>query len=363
MQIKQNSKLNACICRFIMIGANGLVDFYSDLVDILYSHSTEYSPPSTSSSSDHEFSLQKMDEKSLTDSLNQLFDGTMYKTNIDPYDDNDVIVYAIPTFQPSKSFLKNNQLSFMQDIEVTRNILFTTKKYFPKASVYISSAYLNPTTFMMKALEKFGLKDGQCDNKNGGSAYLLSAAPSSHGFKQKKNDAVNGSGKGWVPSVFLRLAEEISSKINPNGGKILLYDRDGFTFHAKGLWLTSGCTSTTSSNNNSMKENLNDDSQLRIESCQIDESENDLVASIIGSSNFGSRSELLDWESNCILVMNPVSKNEKVVNLKNAVAGDWNSMLKHCVEFGSRDDLKAGSQMNANWFISKMATKLARKYF
>mmetsp|Transcript_17518 Transcript_17518/g.20909 ORF Transcript_17518/g.20909 Transcript_17518/m.20909 type:complete len:204 (-) Transcript_17518:11-622(-) len=107
----------------------------------------------------------------------------------------------------------------------------------------------------------------------------------------------------------------------------MLYEPKGWTFHAKGLWLT-----TTSSSNSTVASNLseegdvgvkdggasrnrgggvdssaipndNDEAQNRMTTTDYDDSI--MLASIVGSGNFGSRSENLDFESNCILVVNP----------------------------------------------------------
>ena len=338
------------------IGANGLVDFYSELLDILFDHSTEYHPSLlTPHTSNHNYrskieSKVSIDDLSFITALNQLFDGTNHK--IDEKSLDSAFAFAVPTFQPTQNFMKrnNNLISFPQDIDVTRNTLFTTKQCFPHSSVYLSSAYLNPTPFLMEAIKRFGVLDKSSKSRSSnGASYLMTAAPNSHGFKpKKKNDSVNGSGKGWVPSVFLKLAEDISSIIS---GKILLYDREDFTFHAKGLWLTEGHSK------------LNQADESRRGQIIVD-SENDLLATVIGSSNFGARSEVLDWESNCILVMNPlVSSHKEARTLRSDIAGEWNSMLEHCTDLGSRKDLKVDNERNLNWLISNVATQLARTFF
>lgn len=358
-------------------GANGLVDFYSDLIDILYDHSTEYEPSATSKSSKSDATTVTstpgnigMNEESLIKALNELFDGSKNSLSISEqqlllkqqeYKEENhkkTFAFAIPTFQMSKDFVKRNSniISFPQDVDVIGDMLCTTWNCSPHSCVYVSSAYLNPTPFFMSAIEKFG----SSSTKDGGASFLLSASPTSHGFKpKKKNDAVNGNGKGWIPSVFLNLAEEIHSKIKHNGGKILLYHREGYTFHAKGIWVTSGLSSSIKNTQSS----LGVDKDKSLEEGRIVNPESDLIASVIGSSNFGSRSEMLDWESNCLLVMNPSVCDKKANDAKAAIAGDWNNMLKHCIELGSREDLKSTSDMSMNGMLSKVAIQIARKFF
>ena len=325
-----------------------------------------------------------MNEESLTKALNKLFDGSKNSISVFQQQQDHTVenhknafAFAIPTFQTSKDFAKRNSnlISFPQDMKVIRDTLRTVRNCFPNSSVYISSAYLNPTPLLMSAIEKFSsssnkndshnsLNQSQNDNdkvqkrrKDGGASFLLSASPTSHGFRPKnKDDAVNGSGRDWIPSVFLKLAEDIHFKIKQNGGKILLYHREGYTFHAKGIWVTSGCDTSSRSY-------LEGEKGKSLGEAEIADPESDLIASIIGSSNFGSRSEVLDWESNCLLVLNPSACDKKSNNVKAAIAGDWNNMLKDCLDLGSREDLKSSSTMSVNDLLSNVATQIARKFF
>lgn len=333
------------------------------MIDVLADHSTKYDPSSSDSSNG---ARSELNEASLSNALSKLFDGSNSLVPSDNPGTNSCVeeafAYAVPTFQPSQSFLERNTLSFPQDIEVIRNLLFSTWDCFSNSKVHLSSAYLNPTPLFMSALGKYGSKktdnpttDQVDKERENGAAFLLSAAPSSHGFKQKnKDDAVNGSGRGWVPSVYLKLAEEVNAKFSHGGGKLLLYERDGFTFHAKGIWLTSGTGSKV------LKQSSINNLQ---EKCKISEPENNLIATVVGSSNFGSRSEIIDFESNCILVMNPHIKNEKATNVKRAIAGEWNSMLNYCVELGSRPDLKIDKATDMIGFVRDAALQVVRKFF
>jgi hypothetical protein len=338
-----------------------LVDFYSDLIDILYEHSTEFSDP-VAKLTTSQFN-EGVNKELLSEALNRLFDGTRSSLEMIENENlrscNKSFAFAIPTLQPSEQYVTYNRLTFEQDINVTRDLLSAIWNLHSRSSVHLSSAYLNPTAFLMSVLEKFGSQQQQHE----GAAYLLSAAPTSHGFKPKKmKDGVNGSGRDFIPSVFMRLAEQINEKITSNGGRILLYEKNGHTFHAKGLWVTSNssCSPVSSIKNVGDKDS---NSSTDIDSCKIIKAEHNLVASIIGSSNFGSRSETLDWESNCILVMNPNAKDEKSVVAKSIIASDWNNMLEHSVQYGSREDLKVKPDLSVSGFVSHAATKIASKYF
>ena len=342
-------------------GANGLVDFYSDLIDILYDHSIPYDPKNENGRRKRTTTATKENQKSLNDALVKHFDGSdmffHFNDENEMILDKDVVAYAIPTFQPSKRFLQQHQQQFRipQDVHVIRDTILAVKDCFPtNSALFISSAYLNPTTLLMSAIEKFTSVGG------GNSAYLLSAAPTSHGFKpKKKDDAVNGSGRGWIPSIFMKLAHEVDLKLSSSGsGKVLLYEREGYTFHAKGLWLTS---SFSSYSENAESSNA---SKCQKGRKNITDPGNNLLVSVIGSSNYGSRSEVLDFESNCILVMNPMANNcAKSKQVKAAIAGDWNCMLDRHVEYGSRDDLGLEKSSYVNSFVKGIVTQVVRRFF
>ncbi len=346
-------------------------------------HSTEYDPRNMSNSnSDIEINHanSKTYEDSLLKELSNLFDGNAFEFDEENKEIcNRAFAYAVPTFQPSQNLFKHKQFSFPKDIDVVRNVLLTMLELNPNSSIYISSAYLNLTPFLMSAIEKFGkrISNDNCTSTDEkgvhGSAFLLTASPSTHGFKpKKKNDGVNGSGRGWIPFIYLKLAREMYSKIKPNGGKVLLYDRDGHTFHAKGMWLASNCSEGGSRSIDGFGGSHLSGSDLA--DWEISEPENTLMATVIGSSNFGSRSEILDIESNCIIVMNPLvdnTDNEGVSVVKKIIANDWNDMLGYCVDLrGSGDNAKkqqVASPTDAascvTGFMQSMAKRMLRKLF
>ena len=101
---------------------------------------------------------------------------------------------------------------------------------------------------------------------------------------------------------------------------MLLYERPGWTFHAKGVWITANDPDTT------RRELIHDPTTI--------------VSTIIGSGNYGARSEDLDVESNCIIVFN--NAQSKTEPIQQSVANDWNNMCKHSTvsdDLDSRDDV------------------------
>ena len=149
----------------------------------------------------------------------------------------------------------------------------------------------------------------------------------SHGFAPKKQTQSKHNTVGLVdkikssiPEAFLTLVKEASQSIIACGGKVLLYERPGWTFHAKGVWITTNDPDTT------RRELIHDPTTI--------------VSTIIGSGNYGARSEDLDVESNCIIVFN--NEQSKTVPIQQSVANDWNNMCKHSTvsdDLDSRDDV------------------------
>lgn len=295
-------------------GGGGLVDFYSNLCGILCEYSIRYDEQSNDKRVNNLSSLfsvigEKDRKQKLELSLMQLFDGSNY--NMNEVEDDQIVAYAIPTFQMPQSFL-GRSLRFQSDTETTRNLLLLSNSERYPASVHLSSAYLNLTPRMLSVLTKYG--------KQNDKAYILTAGELSHGFAPKagshsKSHSFIDKIKTQIPTAFFTLVKEISQGILSSGGKVLLYNRTGWTFHAKGIWIASN------DEHHSNSERINNPSSL--------------VANIIGSGNYGARSEDLDVESNCILVFND-NRSEgvdgNVCKVKESVAAEWNNMCDSCNE-------------------------------
>lgn len=251
-------------------GGGGIVDFYADLIDILCKHGYRYRDSSKAASS-------TKDE--LLASLSQLFCGEDALVE----ESDDIVAYAVPTFQAPEGFFPSS-LDFPTDAELTRNLLSTAHEMDSATTVQLASAYLNPTPKLTSTLSMFqGL-------------HLLTAGPKSHGFAPKPNQPRRGD---WVPSIFSALYADLETRL-PHAD-FWYYERNGWTFHAKGLWI-------------------------------LDRNES-LVAAVVGSGNYGARSEVMDVESNTILVFSNESSS-----LQMELAAEWKSMCQyahqgHAVEF------------------------------
>ncbi|KAL3823075.1 hypothetical protein ACHAXA_011127 [Cyclostephanos tholiformis] len=330
-------------------GAGGLVDFYADLCDVLCEYAIRYDGgrttrggltsmrggPSTMMSTRNGDEGAK--KRKLATSLTRLFDGRNHCCDLE-INDKGVVAWAIPTIQiPTK--LLGGPIGVPSDAEVTRNLLSAALECDVSASVRLSSAYLNPTQELMSILKMFGRRD------NIGATYILTAGEVSHGFAPKtRGGDTHGKRKlgvveyikATIPRAFLTLAKETARSIMSSGGKILLYERLGWTFHAKGIWITSN-------------DDDKDDDHVAASSRrwrdrrhpELIDNPSSLLATVIGSSNFGSRSETLDLESNCILIFN--DSNGTDGSVKESVAAEWNELCE------SSNDLKdAGVDVDGN---------------
>ena len=293
-------------------GGGGLVDFYADLCDALCSYSIKYDGQSTLLSTQNNDSRKK---QQLESSLTRLFVDEAPTTIPDSCDDaaSSPVAYAVPTFQMPGSYLRR-PFQFQSDNNATRDLLLAAVESDQAMSVRLSSAYLNLTPRLRSILTMFG-------NRRGGAPYVLTAGAMSHGFAPKKNINSNqnniglvGRIKASIPNAFLTLVREASQSLISCGGKILLYERPGWTFHAKGVWITANDTDTS-------RRELIDDSAS-------------VVSTIIGSGNYGVRSEDLDVESNCIIVFNEQRKSKSI---QQYVANEWNSMCEQSMEPGEHD--------------------------
>ncbi|KAL7527744.1 hypothetical protein ACHAWF_002292 [Thalassiosira exigua] len=300
--------------RYMLIqhGGGGLVDFYANLCNILCQYATRYEGAPTLSSllrqRDEEARKVRL-EQSLMDLFNrenESFAWADMEESTEP-----IVAYAIPTFQMPTSFL-GRPLRLPSDTDTTRNVLISALDSKQPMVVRLSSAYLNLTPKLMSVLTAY--------RKNSESApYILTAGEISHGFSPKSGSQT---GKGFIdkikstiPKAFMALLKETSQSIIACGGKVLLYERSGWTFHAKGLWVTA-----TDGEDHKRPEIINSPSSL--------------ILSVIGSGNYGARSEDLDVESNCILVFGDSDDNSgEVCSLKKGVAAEWNSMCESSHEF------------------------------
>jgi CDP-diacylglycerol---glycerol-3-phosphate 3-phosphatidyltransferase len=251
--------------RYLQIsnGGNGLVDFYAQLIDILCRDaSDQYDPSQPERSQRRQKPIQP-----FWDSIHRLFTDSDNSDSQTLLDDSETVAVCVPTFHHPQITPPHDQIP--TDVEVTMKLLEESPK---EATVQIASAYLNPSPLLLQALQRHSQVD------------LLTAGRLSHGFRPKPK--AGNMGKAWIPTVFDHLQYEALW----DSSRLWHWQREGWTFHAKGLWIQAPPTVDT-----------NDDE------CSSEEGGSPLLAAVVGSSNFGRRSFERDVESNLVLVFPPKS--------------------------------------------------------
>jgi len=141
--------------------------------------------------------------------------------------------------------------------------------HFPRR---LASAYLNPTsTFMntlmmihnsndnknyftasslvslLKSTSQFlhvGTEGNYGNNKHPTipTTFLLTAGKNSHGFAPKKTQcSTRTKNTSWVPEAYQQIYSQLHARYNQNGSLLLLlFNRENWTFHSKGIWLSAG---------------------------------------------------------------------------------------------------------------------------
>jgi CDP-diacylglycerol--glycerol-3-phosphate 3-phosphatidyltransferase len=321
-------------------------------------------------------------KRELELSLTRIFDGGRGRSHHpDPGDGNDgVVAWAIPTIQIPAAFA-GNPACVPSDAEVTRNLLSSALgSGESSASVRLSSTYLNLTREMTSILSMYGRTGnngdvGSSSSSSSSSPYILTAGAASHGFAPKVGSSPSSRGgkkrgvleriKSTIPDAFLLLAKETARSIASSGGKILLYERRGWTFHAKGIWITTD--SDDGDNDDDVDHSAPPPRRRRLDPRhhrpEIIADPSSLLATVIGSSNYGSRSENLDLESNCILIFNDDSSMAAGggglcgSSVKESVAAEWNELCRpSSVLRDVGDDEYGGSQ------VMRAVLKLMKRY-
>ncbi|KAK9502649.1 hypothetical protein O3M35_011377 [Rhynocoris fuscipes] len=171
-------------------------------------------------------------------------------------------------------------LSVHQDSEVTRKLLESAEE---GSTLTLSTGYFNLTDQYVDTIIK----------KSVAQFKILMAHPSANGFLKARGLA------GGIPDAYTGLALQFLSKVKSNeqDGRIKMFEyiRDGWTFHAKGLWYTPPNSNLP-------------------------------CLTLIGSSNFGSRSVRRDLETQIALITTNKS-------LRTRLREEEDNLIKYVDEF------------------------------
>ena len=330
-----------------------LIDFCSAVLQSLVDHAAvPYMGPEVGDSHELAASLLAKDQgrrQALLTSLQKLF-LTSSKDACDPDsgdDDDDLVAYAVPTIQIPKQFFSNCLLSDRVLLsggeycheDVLGKLIYAASTVPPGQSevpldLRFATAYMNPTSSLLSLLQHF-CSTGQR------RVFFLTAGSLSHGFKPKtkyRAGNVQTPGVAWIPRVFDYIANQIEGRF-PNV-TILYYQRLNWTFHAKGMWLTTGRTGNADKyKNNVTGGTLN---------ANIVET----LAVICGSGNFGQRSADRDMEFNLIMILPTKS------SLNREQMEEWNRLCA----FAGRGQ-KGGRPFSLRETTSKIVTPWIRRFF
>lgn len=272
---------------WIKEGGNGLVDFYADLVDLLCQYSHTYY---LEGQERKRLSSPQITKKAFLRELSQHFRGSSSLTGEELLTKEGTVAVAVPTFFAPPSFVGNSELNFVTDKASTLGLLERGASH--HNVLQLSSAYLNPTADMMAVLKKYR------------ETRLLTAGRVSHGFRPKKK--AGNKGKDWIPTVFDHLADDILRAL-PKSTTLYHWEREDWTFHAKGIWLR--------------------------EKEKGEKGSSAVAAAIVGSSNFGERSWVRDMESNLILIFPPGEQTSEtdLQSIASAFGKDWDELMARSV--------------------------------
>lgn len=243
--------------RYLQIQGSEVVDFYAQLIDILCHHASDPYPAGVTNKPIRPF----------WDHIHQLFSDYSPKSAQELLQDPQTVAVCVPTFHHPQITPPHDLLA--SDVDITLSLLKESAQ--ENSSVQLASAYLNPSAPLLQALSRHPQVD------------FLTAGRLSHGFKPKPK--AGNKGKAWIPTVFDHLQYQA---LLPNT-RLWHWQREGWTFHAKGLWIREG---------------------------------EDLSAAVVGSSNFGRRSFERDMESNLVLVFPPESP------LASQFSREWDLLLQ-----------------------------------
>ena len=257
---------------WICNGGNGLVDFYAQMIEILCENSSTYPTLVDSKSSPYQ------NTNNLLNQINRHFREENAQSSEELLSSSDTVAVGIPTFHAPKGFWPNEP-EYWTDVEA---ILALLEEGIQETSrVQLSSAYLNPTMDLLRAISDYPEID------------FVTAGRLSHGFAPKTHKTAGNQQRDWIPTVFDHLADQTMKEA---AAKLYHWERKDWTFHSKGLWIKHG---------------------------------EDLAAAAVGSSNFGGRSFVRDMESNLLMVFPPSTDQAKLEAIAKPLQDEWKEIMKH----------------------------------
>ena len=279
--------------------AKELADYYEDLVDKITQFSFVVNKDGTfaeGNSTFKELSFSKFVKKS-SNILRKFITSQQDKNKIDSLDSVDTVVF--PTVQMGV-------YGITQDCDLTSSILRAGGE---GSSYHFATGYFNLTERFMRDIMETRSRYG-----------LLMAHPEANGFLGARFPI------GGIPHAYTDIARTFRGRLIASGmegrARMFEYRRPGWTFHGKGLWVTEAGRPGPS-------------------------------LTMVGSPNFGYRSEKRDLESQLIIV----TENE---DLQRRLGEEQRHLYSHSEAVEDRT-LEAEDRRTPAWV--KIVVKVAREWF
>jgi len=364
-------------------GANGLVDFYAELVEILCRHSNEYQTTTTTTTttavSDNIVRQNRNSSDDFLREITQHFrDRTQDAVSIASAEDllsmgeqsRKTVAVGIPTFQAPVGYFRqqdrsdndnnccdkkptpvsiardlgvalstfwslflidqqpSDEVDFVTDVEATLNLLQEAGKSNNAKNIEgTTSSNSHYSVQMSSAYLNPTTSLLSVLKKSFQTIELLTAGKISHGFKPKKTGCNEGSqGKDWtIPSVFDKLVDEcihFLRSTTPASGSDMrpTSSTDARLFYwERPDWTFHAKGIWMTEEDHNVGSGGTKDDAAR-----------EMAAVVVGSSNFGYRSFCRDMESNLLMIFPPAadaSKNaDDRAHIARSFGAEWKSL-------------------------------------
>jgi len=366
-------------------GANGLVDFYAELVEILCRHSNEYDPAAAESCEGDDtqnlkgdMQQQRIRRAEFLREITQHFQDPNHDPSSSPSaqdiftmgnnDDNSknsdrkIVAVGVPTFQAPAGYFRHKDCADINPSPVTAaaDVVTAWSTFWSLFRIDQQPAdtvdFVTDVDATLNLLQEAGKSNNSSNGNSDGyysvqlsSAYLnptasllsvlregyrkvalLTAGKISHGFKPKKKECKEGSqGKDWtIPSVFDKLVDECMSSLRSKS--VYTSSSNKASMDAQ-LFFWERPDWTFHAKGVWLKEEIDMPTDPDTENNGgTDNSE--VAAVVVGSSNFGYRSFYRDMESNLLLVFPPGSSssspNDKnKCDIARSFGEEWKNLL------------------------------------
>jgi len=386
-------------------GANGLVDFYAELVELLCRYSDEYNLAASEKNdgndgqhSENEIQQQQIRRDEFLRDITQHFQNSNDKSSSVPSardvfgmgdnsnyskSSNKIVAVGVPTFQAPAGYFQHKDCAVVNPSPVTvaADVATAWSTFWSLFWIHQQPAdkvdFVTDVDATLNMLQEAGNSNNNSNGDNDGyysahlsSAYLnptssllsvlhrgyrkvefLTAGKISHGFKPKKKECKEGSqGKDWtIPSVFDKLVDECMSSLRSKSSNSHKTSMDARLFYwERPDWTFHAKGFWLKEEETTMSDGPESEKNGRSDNSEV-------AAVVVGSSNFGYRSFYRDMESNLMLVFPPPESSSFSPNdtrnaeISSSFGEEWNSLIASSkCEVSEEDDPFNVQEMNGS---------------